>query len=139
MSITYNLNDINEVAKKIVEAKKHAILCFEGEMGAGKTTLVNAICKHLGVAHKTSSPTFSLINEYLDQHNKSIFHFDFYRLNQPTEALDFGALDYFDSGNLCLIEWHQIILNYLPSPYHLIKINKTDENHRTLEFLEVLD
>ena len=83
-----------------------SIVCFEGEMGAGKTTFIKALCERLGVpATDVSSPTFALVNEYRDARNQPIYHFDFYRLDSPDEAERIGALEYFDSGYLCLIEW----------------------------------
>ena len=83
-------------------------------MGSGKTTLIKAICQKLGVKDPTSSPTFSIINEYRSPGGEPIYHFDFYRLKNEQEALDIGCEEYFYSGNLCLVEWPERIKNLLP-------------------------
>jgi len=97
-------------------------VAFEGEMGAGKTTLIRFICAELGVQDEVSSPTFSLVNEYLTARKETIYHFDLYRLNTPEEALGFGIEEYLDSGKLCLIEWPGNLGEYLPSDASRIKI-----------------
>ena len=102
-----------------------AIICFEGEMGAGKTTFIKALCRSLGVEEDVSSPTFSLVNEYRTARNEPIYHFDFYRLNDPREAEGIGALEYFDSGYLCLIEWPSRIEALLPPDRLLITLTVT--------------
>lgn len=110
----------------------HTILCFEGEMGAGKTTFIKALCQHLGVTDDISSPTFSLVNEYRNAHNQPIYHFDFYRLNDPREAEDIGAAEYFDSGYLCLIEWPSRIEALLPPERLLLTLSVTGPTSREL-------
>lgn len=98
--------------------RDHRIWLFHGEMGAGKTTLIKALCKELGVSDATSSPTFSLVNEYHTSSGEKIYHFDFYRLKKEEEALDFGIEEYLSSGCLCLIEWPEKlpgILEHYPS------------------------
>ena len=114
--ICNNLDELPKVAVQLIERfgdKK--IICFYGQMGAGKTTLIKAICNQLGVAENVSSPTFSLVNEYKDKNADSIFHFDFYRIAKESEVYDMGYEDYFFSGNLCLIEWADLIPNLIPS------------------------
>lgn len=99
------LADLNAVAKKIVKSFSDArVILFYGDMGAGKTTFIKEICAELGVIENTSSPTFSIVNEY-DSTNGSIYHFDFYRLRDEQEAFDMGYEEYLYSGNYCLIEW----------------------------------
>ena len=110
----------------------HSIICFEGEMGAGKTTFIKALCQSLGVQEEVSSPTFSLVNEYRDAKNEPIYHFDFYRLNNPREAEDIGALEYFDSGYLCLIDWPSRIELLLPPDRLLITLTVTGLETREL-------
>ncbi|GAB3224329.1 tRNA (adenosine(37)-N6)-threonylcarbamoyltransferase complex ATPase subunit type 1 TsaE [Hymenobacter seoulensis] len=110
----------------------HSIICFEGEMGAGKTTFIKALCQCMGVADDVSSPTFSLVNEYRDAHNQPIYHFDFYRLDNPREAEGIGALEYFDSGYLCLIEWPSRIEALLPPDRLLVTISVTGPETRQL-------
>lgn len=118
------LEDLPEVAQEIVGlTKSNKILTFSGQMGAGKTTLITAICKALGVQDAISSPTYSLVNEYLDADGQSIYHFDFYRIEDEEEALDMGVEEYFYSGNLCLIEWPEKIEGLLPENCLQIKIN----------------
>jgi tRNA threonylcarbamoyladenosine biosynthesis protein TsaE len=91
------------------------VVLFYGEMGAGKTTLINALCAQLKVLDATSSPTYSIVNEYLTNEGETIYHFDFYRIKNEFEALDIGIEEYFDSGHYCFIEWPEKIKNYLPS------------------------
>ncbi len=97
-------------------------LAFYGEMGAGKTTLIKEICNVLGISDSTSSPTFSLINEYLSEDGTPVYHFDFYRINKIEEAYDLGYEDYFYSEHLCMIEWPEKIENLLPEKHIKIQI-----------------
>ena len=124
MQIELNkLEDISAVAKKLLHAfEGEKIILFIGEMGSGKTTLIKAICEQIGVISPLSSPTFSLINEYETQNGDLIYHFDFYRLDTEEEALDYGLEEYFESGNLCFLEWPERIPNLLPNSYFEIKI-----------------
>ncbi|MEO5912378.1 MAG: tRNA (adenosine(37)-N6)-threonylcarbamoyltransferase complex ATPase subunit type 1 TsaE [Pelobium sp.] len=107
------------------------IFLFYGEMGAGKTTFINSICKKLGTEDHTSSPTFSIVNEY-ETTKGSIFHFDFYRLKNQNEALDLGYEDYFYSGNYCMVEWPEKISDLLPAHYIKINMKAVDENERLI-------
>ena len=121
------------VAAQVREALQgHSIVCFEGEMGAGKTTFIKALCQSMGVQDEVSSPTFALVNEYRDAQNQPIYHFDFYRLNEPAEAVGIGALEYFDSGYLCLIEWPSRIEALLPPERLLITLTVTGPSSREL-------
>src|SRR5690242_3641685 len=88
----------------------HKVIAFYGPMGAGKTTVIKAICQTLGVAENVSSPTFALVNEYRDGRGKPVFHFDFYRIKDEQEAMDIGVDEYFYSGNYCFIEWPEKVL-----------------------------
>lgn len=106
----YQISDLPDVSKQIIElAQNHKIWTFNGEMGAGKTTLIKAVCATLGVIDEVSSPTFSMVNEYKTTNGETVFHFDFYRIKSLSEAYDLGIEDYFDSGNICLIEWPSMI------------------------------
>lgn len=120
------------MAKQILAAyPNHKIFCFEGNLGAGKTTLIEALCRALGSNDSLSSPTFSIINEY--QIPKGlIIHSDWYRLKNIEELLDIGMEDYLHSDNYCMIEWHQIGEPILPRPYLLISINTLEDISRTL-------
>ena len=106
MFITVKLDDIQNVAQKLVSLLGNAkTVAFHGEMGAGKTTLIKAVCECMGCVDVVNSPTFSIINEYFTKDGATIYHFDFYRLKNIHEALDLGAGEYFHSGHLCLMEW----------------------------------
>jgi tRNA threonylcarbamoyladenosine biosynthesis protein TsaE len=131
----YNLEDLGQISHQLVKAAYgRNIWIFEGEMGAGKTTLIKAICKELGVIGHIQSPTFSIVNEYLSSSGKTIFHFDFYRIKNEIEALDFGIEEYFDSGNICLLEWAEKVESLLPNNCFKIKISLTDDLGRNIEF-----
>jgi tRNA threonylcarbamoyladenosine biosynthesis protein TsaE len=133
MKILYqNLNEIGEVAKKILKfanksANEARVWWFEGEMGAGKTTLIKALCHELGVLDTVQSPTFSLVNEYRTQAGKAIYHFDFYRIKSEEEALDLGYEEYFYSGNYCFVEWGIKIEDLFPPSYLKISITPATE------------
>ena len=126
-----NLNDLVIVAQSIIKhSSNKKIVLLNGEMGVGKTTLVKEIAKLLGVEENVSSPTFSIVNEY--HGNEVIFHFDFYRLEEEEEAYDFGIEEYFDSGNLCLLEWPEKISNLLPSSNLCLDVQITLKNNRRI-------
>ena len=107
-------------------ADKEKVFLFEGEMGAGKTTLIKTICHQLGVRDTASSPTYSIVNEYEYQDGK-VYHFDFFRIKTENEAFDIGFEEYLDSGEYCFIEWPEMIPNLWPLHYIRISIH-TDEN-----------
>lgn len=117
-----SIEDLKGVVAQIIPQFKHKIICFEGDMGAGKTTLIKEIVHQLGSLDGTSSPTFSIVNEY-DTAQGKVYHFDAYRLQSEEEAYDFGIEEYLYSGNLCLIEWPNRIENLIPENHHTIKIN----------------
>lgn len=126
-------HQLHYLAPKIIEmAGDHTIWLFQGDMGAGKTTLIQAICKAKGVVDQVTSPTYSLINEYHNSERAVFFHFDFYRLNKVAEALDIGCDEYFDSGNICFIEWPEKIMPILPDRYLTIKIQVKYRKHRLI-------
>ncbi len=130
-----NVNDLPTAAHKLLTfAPDQKIFLFYGDMGTGKTTLIKALCAELGVKDLVSSPTFSIVNEY-SAPSGSIFHFDFYRIKNETEALDLGYEDYIYSGNYCFIEWPEKIENLLPEKSGIIHIRIGDKNarHITLE------
>lgn len=117
-----SIEDLPAIAQAIVEQIQHKVICFEGDMGAGKTTLIKEILKQLGSLDETSSPTFSIVNQY-DTPKGSVYHFDMYRLKSEEEALDFGVEEYLYSNNLCLIEWPEKTPNLIPPHHHTVKIN----------------
>ena len=115
--------DLPAAAAMLLEAaSEEPVILFEGPMGAGKTTLIKEFCRQMGVQENVSSPTFALVNEYETETGKLIYHFDFYRINDEREALNIGVLEYFDSGNICLIEWPSLIPNLLPEHYLLVTL-----------------
>ena len=131
----YNREDLAQISNQVIKAAYgRNIWIFEGEMGAGKTTLIKAICKELGVLGHNQSPTFSIVNQYLSSAGETIYHFDFYRLKNETEALDFGIEEYFDSGNICMLEWAEKVESLLPDNCFKIKISLTDNLERNIEF-----
>ena len=112
--IIHSLEDIKRAASEFVALiGNRRIFAFYGHMGAGKTTFIKAICEELGVTDAVSSPTFAIVNEYASTMG-SIYHFDFYRIKRSTEVLDLGFEDYAYSGNLCLMEWPELIEEFLP-------------------------
>src|ERR1700753_4192028 len=117
-----------EIASQILSyAIDTRIFLFYGDMGAGKTTLIKSLCEELGSTEPATSPTFSIVNEYNGADGK-IYHFDFYRLKNETEALDMGYEEYFYSGDYCFIEWPEKIPNLLPEHYVTVKVEVTGEN-----------
>jgi tRNA threonylcarbamoyladenosine biosynthesis protein TsaE len=121
---TQELPEVAEFLKTLL--KNHSIICFEGSMGAGKTTLIKVLMAALGDDREVSSPTYSIVNEYLLKDGEKVFHFDFYRMKDMEEAMDIGCEEYFESGHTCLIEWPEIIKPLLPSSYisvHLTEVN----------------
>lgn len=123
--IINNLDELPEVAHKIIDQLQYKLITFEGEMGAGKTTFIKTFVKALGTSDEISSPTFSIVNEY-DTDKGKVFHFDFYRLNHEDEALDFGIEEYLYSNQYCLMEWPNIIANFIPDEHHSITIENVD-------------
>ena len=135
MNIVFSLDQIQEVAEQILAQNPKKIILFNGEMGVGKTTLIKQLCKSLGVEDATSSPTFSLVNEYYTSNNQIVYHFDFYRLNKETEALDMGVDDYLYSGNWCFIEWSEKIASLLPEETSTINIQLLADGKRELKLV----
>ena len=121
--------------KAIMESEN--CIAFYGEMGAGKTTLIKELCRQLGINDATGSPSFSLVNEYVTDEGESVFHFDFYRINDIEEAYDLGYEDYFYSNSLCLIEWPEKVESLLPENHIQLKISIVDDEKRLLEVISV--
>ena len=123
--IINNLDELPEVAQKIIDQLQYKLITFEGEMGAGKTTFIKEFVKALGTNDDVSSPTFSIVNEY-ETDSGIVYHFDFYRLNHEEEALDFGIEEYLYSNQYCLMEWPNKIANFIPDEHHTITIENVD-------------
>jgi len=132
MEIIFSLAEIDAVAEKILAENPKKILLFNGSMGVGKTTLIKSLAKKLGVKDATSSPTFSLVNEYQINGNQFIYHFDVYRLKNEMEALDMGIDEYLYSGNWCFIEWPENIPNLIPEEHSTITIELLPDGKRRL-------
>ena len=132
-SIVYELKDLAPVADKLWEQiQTKPVVAFYGPMGAGKTTLIKAICAAAGVQNTVVSPTFALINEYHTDKEIPLFHFDFYRINRIEEAYDFGYEEYFYSGHSCLIEWPEKIEELLPEGTVRIRIEVLSDSKREI-------
>jgi tRNA threonylcarbamoyladenosine biosynthesis protein TsaE len=127
-----SITNLPAAASAIIEhAVGNKIFLFYGDMGAGKTTLIKELCKALGTTDNISSPTFSIVNEYHTATSK-IYHFDFYRLKDQTEAMDMGYEEYFYAGAWCFIEWPEKIPDLLPQRYSNISIKVLDDGARQI-------
>ncbi|MFM8738620.1 MAG: tRNA (adenosine(37)-N6)-threonylcarbamoyltransferase complex ATPase subunit type 1 TsaE [Cytophagales bacterium] len=132
---TFHITHLAEVTSELIAAfDGFTCVLLEGEMGAGKTTLAKEIGRQLGVNETMASPTFSILNEYETEQGDSIYHFDFYRIQNETEAVDMGVEEYVDSGNLCLIEWPEKIPNLLPPIYFKIQLRQIDAQTREIRY-----
>lgn len=130
-----SLDKIDDAAREFMaQMGDETVYAFYGEMGAGKTTFINALCRALGVEEDpTGSPTFSIINEYRsDTTAELIYHFDLYRIESTYQALDIGVEDYFDSGALCLLEWPERIADILPDDTVRVDITENPDGSRLL-------
>lgn len=135
MEIKVNsLEEINEAAKKFINTiGGNNVFAFYGRMGAGKTTFIKAVCEELGVKDVITSPTFAIVNEYTDGKGLPIYHFDFYRIKKLEEVYDMGYSDYFDSGNLCFLEWPELIEDLLPDNVIKVVIEEEDDGSRLIK------
>lgn len=128
-------NELKDAARELIrECGSVRTWLFSGEIGAGKTTLIKAVCEQLGVKDGMSSPTFSIINEYRPSAEERIYHFDFYRLKNEREAYDLGAEEYFDSGHFCFVEWPERIPSLIPQQYIEVNLKATDPTHRIIQY-----
>ena len=132
-----HLEGIRKAARTfIANIGAHRVFAFYGQMGAGKTTFIKAVCEELGVAEQVTSPTFAIVNVY--EHGDTalpspIYHFDFYRIKRLEEAYDMGCEEYFDSGCLCFIEWPELIEDILPADTVRVDIVQLPEGQRRLK------
>lgn len=128
---------LREVARQFITANslmenKGLVIAFYGKMGAGKTTFIKALCEELGVEDVITSPTFAIVNEYSLPSQEALYHFDFYRIKKLEEVYDMGYEDYFYSGNLCLIEWPELIEELLPENALRVTIEEQPDGSRTI-------
>lgn len=134
-TITASENQLFEVAKSILDAyPQERVFGFYGEMGAGKTTLIKEMCKALGVTDVTSSPTFAIINEYWTESGQPLYHFDFYRIDEPADASRVGFEEYLYSGHYCFIEWTEKVEEILQGDFIPVTIERVDEQTRRFVF-----
>jgi tRNA threonylcarbamoyladenosine biosynthesis protein TsaE len=135
ITITDTELSLQQAAKTFVEnMKDRKIFAFYGKMGAGKTTFIKAICEQLGVRDVVTSPTFAIVNEYTDGRDNSLYHFDFYRIEKLEEVYDMGYEDYFYSGNVCFLEWPELIEEILPNDTVRVTISEQADGTRTVEY-----
>jgi tRNA threonylcarbamoyladenosine biosynthesis protein TsaE len=136
MDLIFKKDEIDLAVKLILKRCSFKVIRIDGPMGAGKTTLISALCKYLCIEETISSPSFSLVNSYKGE-NGPVYHFDFYRLENSNEALDFGVEEYFESGALCFLEWAEKIEKHLPLKYDHFKLKVIDFETRRLTLLNV--
>jgi tRNA threonylcarbamoyladenosine biosynthesis protein TsaE len=135
--IIYTIEELDKVSKEILGDVSSKILCFYGEMGAGKTTLIKALVRSLGGGDQANSPTYGIVNEYQNQKGELLgYHFDFYRLENEGEALDLGLEDYFSQDPWIFIEWPEKIGDLLPSNYTRISLEILDPVTRKIEITQ---
>ncbi len=132
MELEFSIEEIGEVVKSVLDANPNKVILFNGEMGVGKTTFIKTLCKALGVREATSSPTFSLVNEYETNDGNVIYHFDVYRLKNENEAYDMGMDEYLYSGAWNFIEWAEKIPSLIPDHYSVIDLTKLANGKRRL-------
>ncbi len=129
-----SLDKISEAAAQFVRHMgERKVYVFYGNMGAGKTTFIKAVCEQLGVTDVINSPTFAIVNEYEDGGGHPIYHFDFYRINKEEEAYDFGYEDYFYSGNVCFIEWPEMVSSLIPENAVTVRVEEGENGSRTVK------
>jgi tRNA threonylcarbamoyladenosine biosynthesis protein TsaE len=128
-----SLESLSDIARDILErVSGPAVFALYGEMGSGKTTLVKAFCSALGVRDNVTSPTFSIVNEYMTEEIGPVYHFDVYRIKKPEEVMDIGYETYFYSGQYVFIEWPELISELLPEKHVYVKIREMDDGSRDI-------
>ena len=133
MNKNFLLSEVPIIAKEIIQNSTSKIILFHGDMGVGKTTLIKEICKILGTEDLISSPTFSIVNEYITSNDETIFHFDFYRIDNEEEVYNIGVEDYFDSNHWCLIEWPSVVENLLPLENVNVYLTVLEDGQRNIQ------
>lgn len=135
MEVNFALEQIKEAADKILaDTSNYKVFAFQGEMGAGKTTLIHALCEAMGVKDVITSPTFSIINQYKTNDGQTVYHMDLYRIKDENEAINAGIEDCLYSGNICFVEWPEKAPGIFPDNTLHIKITSVDDNTRKLKF-----
>ncbi len=132
--IILSKKDIAAAAKKLIDyAGNRRVFAFDGPMGAGKTTIIKAVCRLLGATDSASSPTFTIINEYRRSEDNSLFHIDLYRMKKEEEAFDIGIEEYLSGDQYCFIEWPGIINDLLPEGTVNVRIDVRENEMRILK------
>ena len=130
----HSIEDITPAAQEFIAAMgDNTVFAFYGKMGAGKTTFIKAVCQALGVTDVINSPTFAIVNEYLDGQGSPIYHFDFDRIKRQQEVLDIGYEDYIYSGCVCFMEWPELIEDLLPADAVRVTITQQEDGTRVIE------
>ena len=133
--IIHSLDQVDAAAEDFLKRTNHIpVIAFSGELGAGKTTFIQALCRALGVKSDVNSPTFSLVNEYFTSEGNSIFHFDLYRIEDPDELFDIGYEEYFYSGAHCFIEWPEKASHLIPEDALIAGIKVMNNGSREIQF-----
>ena len=137
--IVRDLTFLNEAAKQIIDlCGEKRLFAFYGGMGSGKTTIIKAICEYLGTADIVSSPTFTLVNEYMTREGKVLYHIDFYRIKKQEEVFDFGIEDYLAGESYCFMEWPELVEEILPEETVKIRISVDEDEQRILSIALIL-
>ncbi|WP_114752416.1 tRNA (adenosine(37)-N6)-threonylcarbamoyltransferase complex ATPase subunit type 1 TsaE [Pleomorphovibrio marinus] len=140
---TFNCNglaQISECAKFVIDlCKDQRVWVFKGELGAGKTTLIQEVARQMNIIDRVSSPTFSLVNEYQNPRGDVFYHFDFYRIDKIEEAIEIGVDEYFNSGAYCWVEWGERIAELIPENFALIELLRKGEENRDITVTMVQD
>ena len=135
-----SVDALSEVSDYLISLREEAdVIAFYGAMGAGKTTLIKNLCHRMCVTDEVNSPTFAIVNEYITEEGESVYHFDFYRIKKLEEAYDIGYENYFYSGNLCLIEWPEMIEPLLPEKYIRVEIKHGETDDERIIDCQVVD
>ena len=130
-----SIDGIVEAAKAFVDAMgEKRVFAFYGKMGVGKTTFIKAVCEEMSVEDVINSPTFAIVNEYVDGRGEPVYHFDFYRIKKEQEVLDIGYEDYVYSGNVCFMEWPELIEGLLPADVVKVNIEEDEDGGRAIRF-----
>ena len=128
-----SIDELDKVAEAVVEALEgRTVVAFDAPMGAGKTTLISRIAAYLGAEDAVTSPTFAIVNQY-EGRDRTIYHFDMYRIERVEEALDFGSEEYLSSGELCLVEWPEKIEGLMPDAVMEVRITVEGPTERSFE------
>lgn len=136
-SNTYTEQEIDQIAHWVITTVKSKLICFNGEMGAGKTTLIKSVLQQINASDFGQSPSFGIVNSYEDQHGKPLcYHFDFYRIEDESEAYDLGIDDYLNSDQWLFIEWSERIQGILPKNYSEVRLEIVDKDSRNIKLIE---